>query len=106
VLDIDLAVLVAGEGQVEALQDAPGAPGLDLVAVEVVVGRRALAEHQPVAMTAGGGAGLQVGAQAGQPRAVADQDQRPVVRGRVEGAVVPHARGDLGPDGGVQGQPA
>ena len=66
----------------------------------------ALAEHQPVAMAARRQARLEQRAQAGQAGAVADQDHRPVVVGRVEIAVGPQPEIDLVAQPRHVGQPA
>ena len=56
--------------------------------------RAALAEQQPVVACAGGDARLQVGAQAGDAGAVADQYQRPVGGRRMEAGIGAQAQVD------------
>ncbi len=58
VLHVDLVLLVAGEGQVEAGEVLVGDHGLEFIAVEEVGGGGALAEEEPVAASCGEGAAL------------------------------------------------
>ncbi|SHT73851.1 Uncharacterised protein [Mycobacteroides abscessus subsp. abscessus] len=48
VLHIDLLGLIAGEGEIEAIQEARRVPGVDLVLVDVVMCPVLVAEEQPV----------------------------------------------------------
>jgi hypothetical protein len=74
--------------------------------MEEVVPMRTLAEDQPVAALPGGDALAQMRTQAGQPGAVADQDQRTVVLRAMEGRIDPHPQVDLLARRGMQAQPA
>ena len=98
--------LVAGEGQVQARQLAAGQPALQFVAAIEVMGRVALAEQQPVAPVTGGDPRLEQAAQAGQAAAIADQDQRALILGRMEGAVTAYPRQQVAVQRRVLGQPA
>ena len=79
VLDVDLAGLVAGEGGVEAGEDAVLLHGQEVLFVEEVHGFALVAEEEPVvAVLAGGLALLQEGAEGGDAGAGADHDDRHV----------------------------
>src|SRR5690606_38135084 len=106
VLHVAAGAAVARPDTVQALELAGRVPGLEFPAVEGVHGGIALAEDQPVAVVAGGDARLEQGAQAGQPGAVADQQQRSPVGGRMEAGIAADAQVDAVADGGVLRQPA
>jgi hypothetical protein len=59
-------------------------PLLDFRAMEIIAGGVAFAEQQPVAALAGGDACFDYGAQPGEPSAVADEQQRLCVGGRMK----------------------
>ena len=58
VLHVDLALLIAGEGEVETGEVSVGVHGLKLVAIEKIGGGAALAEEEPVAAGCAEGAAL------------------------------------------------
>ena len=100
---------IARVDEVSAFEHAAGEPGVDLVAVVGIVRGLALAEHQPrrACLGARDRAGLQVRAQAGQPGAVADQDQGPpCVVTEPERAMRSQAQGDLATQRQPFGEPA
>ena len=75
VLHVDLAVLIAGEGEVEAGEMAVGVHGLEFVLVEEVGGGAALSEEEPVASGVAEGAALvQEAAEGRDAGAWADHD--------------------------------
>jgi len=81
-LDVDFFLLIAGEGEVETLEGAVGAPGKELVTIEKVLGFALIAEEEPHGpASAAGLLVLEEGAEGRDAGAGADHDNGHIGRG-------------------------
>ncbi len=106
ILYVDLFRLITGESQVQASQTTRLKPALKLGTAMKVVGAVTFTEQQPVARLPLSDAGLEQAAQAGQPCAVAQQNQRDRFSRQMKAAVATHAQTDRTVEDRMFGQPA